>query len=390
MVIKAKIQFLFLFCLGTFPLAAQLSWLQTAQMMAPMPFPDSLTPAVTTQFTEALQVRAKMLLDTALLRNAQSAIARAEADVAYSNAKSDSTIAKADKDALATRLKATKAIENNTKKHQKLAEKSLQLADALISMDSLQQTKNIKRSWQAVEKTFTAMYPPPPEVKVLAQVDTAQAMQKPVAASDAPVDSSATTKTPEPEKKKVKLAEKSGPVFKTYQPQEDVILYPPVVPCVLASQTKDEFSGEVRKETQKFEILRFTNPVLRNYLQGKTHILCEVSMSSAGASLFLNLVYTIQDPAAKKAFGGIAKNSIAILKFVDGNTLSLYAQRGDEGVMDPTGQIATFRTQYELDKSFLKKLRSTELDKIRMAWTTGYEDYEVQQIDLLMRLAKCL
>jgi hypothetical protein len=106
--------------------------------------------------------------------------------------------------------------------------------------------------------------------------------------------------------------------------------------------------------------------------------------------MFLNLVFIIQDPAAKKSFGGIAKNSAVILKFVDGTTLSLYTPRGDEGNFDPSGQIATFRGQYELDKSFLKKLRSTELDKIRMAWATGYEDYEVQQIDLLMRLAKCL
>jgi hypothetical protein len=252
-------------------------------------------------------------------------------------------------------------------------------------MDSLQQTKNVKRCWQSVEKTLAILYPPPP-------VEKKEATKEVVAenASLATDSTALAVKPTEPEKKKVKLAEKSGPVYKSYQIQDDVMLTPPSPPCVLASQTKDEFSGEIRKETQRAEILRYTNPMLRNYLQGKTHILCEASLSTAGPSIFLNLLYTIQDPAARKAFGGVAKNSIAILKFVDGTTLSLYNLRSDEGTMDASGLVATFRAQYDLDKSYLKKLRTTELDKIRMAWTTGYEDYEVQQIDLLMRLSKCL
>jgi hypothetical protein len=384
-ILNLKLSIFLCICGGFTPLCAQFSWLQTAQTTAPLPFPDSLPPVIMAEYTQALQVRAKMLLDTALLRNAQAATARAEAEIAYNNAKNDSTVLKTDKDALTTRFKATKTIENNTKKQQKTAEKSLQLAEALLSMDSLQQTKNVKRCWQSIEKTLVVLYPPPP-------VEKKEAPKEVVAenAPTAPDSTSLTVKTTEPEKKKTKMVEKSGPVFKSYQIQEDVMLNPPSPPCVLASQTKDEFSGEVRKETQRAEILRYTNPMLRNYLQGKTHISCEASLSTAGPSIFLNLVYTIQDPAARKAFGGVAKNSIAILKFVDGSTLSIYNLRSDEGTMDASGQVATFRAQYDLDKSYLKKLRTTELDKIRMAWTTGYEDYEVQQIDLLMRLSKCL
>lgn len=382
MILNVKLRIILLFCLSSLSLSAQFNWLQTAQTLAPLPFPDDLQPAVMTEFSNALQVRAKFLLDTSLTRNAQAAIARAEAEVAFNNAKNDSTIAKADIDALSTRLKATKSLETSTKKQQKLAEKSLANAEALLQMDSLQQTKNVKRCWQSVEKTFLALFPPAPIEKTVVEATPS--------ADSTVVDSSRIVKNTEPEKKKVKIAEKSGPVYKLYKAEEDVMLNPPQVPCVLAAQSKDEFSGEIRKETQRLEILRYTNPMLRTYMQGKTHILCETSLSSAGPAMFLNLVFTIQDPAAKKSFGGIPKNSAVILKFVDGTTLSLYTPRGDEGNFDPTGQIATFRAQYELDRSFLKKLRSTELDKIRMAWATGYEDYEVQQIDLLMRLAKCL
>ncbi len=81
---------------------------------------------------------------------------------------------------------------------------------------------------------------------------------------------------------------------------------------------------------------------------------------------------------------------MVILKFIDGTTLTVSNLRNDDGTLDPTGQVFTYRGQYALDPSVLKKLRKTELDKIRVSWSTGYEDYEVQNVDLLMRQAKCL
>jgi hypothetical protein len=43
-----------------------------------------------------------------------------------------------------------------------------------------------------------------------------------------------------------------------------------------------------------------------------------------------------------------------------------------------------------LDGSAARKLKKTELDKIRIAWSAGYEDYDVQQVDVLEVLSKCL
>ena len=64
--------------------------------------------------------------------------------------------------------------------------------------------------------------------------------------------------------------------------------------------------------------------------------------------------------------------------------------RNDDGLRDESGQFFTYRSQYALDAVVLKKLRKTELDKLRIAWSTGYEDYEVQGIDVLIREGRCL
>ena len=51
---------------------------------------------------------------------------------------------------------------------------------------------------------------------------------------------------------------------------------------------------------------------------------------------------------------------------------------------------AAYRATYPLNAEVMKKIRRTETDRIRIAWSKGYDDYEIQQVDLLMRQAACL
>jgi hypothetical protein len=288
--------------------------------------------------------------------------------------------------ARANRLMDTARTRSNPKLL-KLAEKDSAAADRLIKAKPPQQRKNIRKIWHDLHKLEILLQPPQPE-----PVKTKPVEEPPLPAKESadttPVSKpELTSKTVKPKRKPV---EKPNARYKPYDAARDVMLNPPSEPCALAVNAKDEFSGEVRKEVAKSELFRFTNPLLRKYMQGKTHIVCEAAMGTAGPNLTLTLTYTINDPNARKAFGGVAKNGVAILKFIDGTTYTAYSLRNDDGIFDPGGQIAVFKPQYALERSLLKKLKTTELDKIRMAWSTGYDDYDVQQIDLLMRQVKCI
>jgi hypothetical protein len=364
-----------------------------------IPLPDSLTESQLTDYGAMLQNKAKTLLDTCLLRSANAAVFKTNAGVELSNAKLDSTLKQTTIDSLAYRLREAEKAVSMAQKQQKQAEKSLALADNLLAMAPDKQRKSLLKCRQSVLKTNDLVYPPKKVEKPIAAVIGSEVIGSP-SPEDKTKEEGATAVTSEKSATTDSLQAKAAPIkkpkapegprYKPYNPEEDVMLHPPQPPCNIAAQSKDAFSGEVRKETARAELLRYTNPVLRSYLKGKTHIICDVSMASIGQNQFLNLIYTINDPGARKSFGGIRTNNVVILKFVDGSTLTVYNQRGDEGSVDAETQAATFKGQYLIDKPTLKKLRNTELDKIRMAWNTGYEDYEVQQIDLLMRLAKCL
>ncbi len=223
---------------------------------------------------------------------------------------------------------------------------------------------------------------PPPSVADTTALETA--------AAEEPAGEPANDQPGERKSKKEKKTAPGGPVFKTYNPAKDVMLNPPARPCRLITDTRDEFSGERRREVEKEELFRFTNPALKSYFTESDHVRCEAAISSSNNSFLLNLTFTIQDVNARRAFGSLPRNGVAILKFLDGETVTLYNLRADEGQTDGKSPVFTFRGQYAIDPGMLKKMQKTLVDKIRIAWSTGYEDYDIQNVDMLMRQFACI
>ena len=278
------------------------------------------------------------------------------------------------------KLRSARNAEKAAQKNVRQAEKNLALAESTQTMDSLARRKSLPKVRRQLADMYPLLVPPPP-------VAEAPAGPVPPVVADSTTINSTGAEAP---KKKDKKPEPPVRKYQTYAAQADVMLYPPPPPCTLAANRRDEFSGEIQREAARAELFRYTNPVLKTYLQGNIHILCEAALATAGQNTTLWLTFTIRDPNVRKAFGSLAKNSLASLQTLDGTIFPLYNQQLSEAVPDETGQVFTFRGQYPLDRPLLKKLRTTGLDKVRVAWSTGYEDYEVQNVDLLMQQTQCL
>jgi hypothetical protein len=78
------------------------------------------------------------------------------------------------------------------------------------------------------------------------------------------------------------------------------------------------------------------------------------------------------------------------LKLINDETVSLYNLKTNAGHIDPYTGYTIFSGQYALGKAELKALGSAELDKMRVLWATGYEDYDIYQVDFLMDQINCL
>ncbi len=292
-------------------------------------------------------------------------------------AKQDTLTPKTTLDSLSRVLKNAKNEEKTIQKQEKQAAQVADFTNKVVGMDSVGQRKNLRKAYKQVKELELLLNPP---------------AEKPIADVIGAPGVSDSTVVAEKRKEKEKKAEKNAPNYKSYDPAADPMRTPPQRLCSLAVNTRDEFSGETYRETQREELFRYTNELMKKILPpGQPHIVCEAALSnSAGTTASLHLTFQIHDASARKAFGILNKNGVAILKFLDGTTFTVNNLRNDEGVPDASNQVFTYRAQYALDPSILKKIRKNELDKIRVAWSTGYEDYEVQGVDVLMREAKCL
>jgi hypothetical protein len=291
-----------------------------------------------------------------------------EADSLWVLSKTDSTLGKTQRDSLFLLRKSAKTSALQAEKLWKKTQQTRNLAaTAANTTDSLTLRKMLPKVWGAVQKSESPQPAPSKKSK-------AKTAAEPVPAVAAP---------PKP---LVPAAKK----YAAYTPANDVMLHPPVPPCALVRDTRDEFSGEISRETSKAELFRHSPPALLNYLKGRTHVTCEAALSRAGATTALLLSFHINDPNARRAFGRIEQNGFAVLKFMDGSTFTLQNAIADEGLFNPESESATYKAKYPLTEDVLKKMRRIELDKIRIAWSRGFEDYDVQQVDLLLRQSACL
>jgi hypothetical protein len=382
-------------------LALVLPWCSGAQgNINPLPPIDSLSDwevnATLQQFTA--QVRDLEALLT--IKSQNTGQHRAALDESLNLANADSTISKPDRDSLARLLNTAKKEEKMAQKNLRQAQKAMALMEKAGDSDNDKKRKQLPKLWKELAKTNSLAYPEivspaleepqkpvkpakvkkPKKDKAVPKEDLAEAQEESVFPTVPPTPPPTPATKPQP-----------GAVrTKKYDPAQDVMFNPPALPCRLAVDTRDELSGERYRRSAPVELFRHTPAALKNYLQGKPNVQCSTALASSGAYAYLHLVFTINDPNPRKAFGKLDKESLATLRFIDGTSYNLYNQVASEGTQNPETQAFTYQAQYSLPADALKKIRRTELDKIRIAWSSGYEDYEVQYVVLLLQQAECL
>ena len=173
----------------------------------------------------------------------------------------------------------------------------------------------------------------------------------------------------------------------------DLILYPPAPPCELAYDGVDEFTGKRRWETPLQVFFTHTSDRLKPFFKEKNHISVQGYLSGAtgnGGTYYLNLNITILSELAQREFGVLEKGSILTLKLLNGDNVKLFNTKTSTGNLDKVEKLVEYRAQYRINSDNLKSLLKSEVDKVRIVWGTGYEDYEVYNLDFFIDQLDCL
>ncbi len=177
-----------------------------------------------------------------------------------------------------------------------------------------------------------------------------------------------------------------------YNKKDDVMYHPPTTDCEFGFDDIDEFTGKRRIELAKRTFFTHTSDRLKPYFKNNHHITCEGFLSAATGSggKYLNLKISILSEHAQREFGLLEKGSILSLKLINGSTVKLLNTKTTPGQLNKVTKTTVYRGQYLISKDHEKSLKKSEVDKVRVVWGTGYEDYEVYELDFFIDQFKCL
>jgi len=170
----------------------------------------------------------------------------------------------------------------------------------------------------------------------------------------------------------------------------DLIANPPRKPCLMAFEGKDEQTDQYRRDCQKQLLFTHTDERLRVFLKDKEYLRCEGYFTSLGGYRFITLQFTFAYPNAREAYGFIEEGSILTIKMLNGDFINLRAGRMDRGSYDTKREVLTYRVHYPIDRAQMNLLTQSEADLIRVFWSSGFEEYEVYQLDFFIHQIGCI
>jgi len=161
--------------------------------------------------------------------------------------------------------------------------------------------------------------------------------------------------------------------------------------CIVAFEGKDSFSGKKRKDLAKSPFFAYTSDKLRSYFEEGDMVQCDAYMSAvSGGYKFVCIEVLIASETAQRSYGSIEKQGQLAVRLVDGTTINLYNNKTDYGFLDPLKKTVLYKAQYRIPNEHVKTLSKVDIDKVRLVWSTGYEDYTIYETDFLINQLNCL
>jgi len=171
---------------------------------------------------------------------------------------------------------------------------------------------------------------------------------------------------------------------------EDLLVRPPLRACQLAFSGQDPEASQYRRDVAPELLFSYTDERLRPYLKDKEYLTCAAYLSSVGGFRYLTLNFTFAYPNAQEAYGFIDRNSVLTIKLLNGDFINLRAGTMDRGQYNTTKQELTYSIYYPIDRSYISLLKVSEIDLVRVFWSSGFEEYPVLQMDFFQRQFMCL
>lgn len=160
--------------------------------------------------------------------------------------------------------------------------------------------------------------------------------------------------------------------------------------CSIAYDGIDLKTKLYKKEMTPQYLFRYTPRELKNELQQDNLLHTYGQLIKIEDQIYLNLNIEVFSKKAAEEYGSIEQGYVIKIKTIDGKTYELNCRAGSRGQRFENEKTYLYSISYTLDKSDIKGLQKAEIDKIGIQWASGFEDYDIYEIDFFINQLKCL
>lgn len=160
--------------------------------------------------------------------------------------------------------------------------------------------------------------------------------------------------------------------------------------CAVTRKEVDKQLNIPIVEFQARALFMHTHPKFQKWIKNKFLMECSANVYHADKASFLQLHFKINSENAKHSYGKLEQGAKIKIMFSDGEYIYMENIERDRGTMKRSKKTTTYQGIFPIDKSDKKELKKREIEKIGIIWEEGYQEYEVQNVDLIKNQLNCL
>ena len=154
---------------------------------------------------------------------------------------------------------------------------------------------------------------------------------------------------------------------------------------------KDEMRGKNRLiQTEPELLFDYTPAKLKTYFKTNNLLKTNTSIRKEGKHYFLHLHISISSKDAAKNYGFIGEGSLLKILLINGRSISTVSDIASSSRIENYTGNTIYEVYYSLTKDDVNNLMKFPLDYVGIMWSSGFEKYDIYQVDVLINQLNCL
>lgn len=160
--------------------------------------------------------------------------------------------------------------------------------------------------------------------------------------------------------------------------------------CEIVFDGYDKSIGQNRREVKTEPFFSYSQKKMKPYFKTEDFLSCDANVAKIGKKHFLTLKIRIRSKDATKTYGSLPSDQNLVIELINGRKIYGRNINSDKGVIESYTGHTLYSGIFELRNDDIKDLKKQYLDNIAIIWSSGYEQYDIFNVDFIKKQLECL